>query len=211
MLQKSGWSEGEPLGPYFPRKQGVAHPEQQPVAGPSSLGKRKGAPGVRTREIKVAGFDDIVEIRREEVIDLTVSDDEESCSSSDDNISGGADGLDGEGFQSLNSSSMDSMDTSVRPSSPPGAGHGGKALLTPLPTVLKSDRLGIGLKAKTVGPYKTSQKRVTHNTAALAAHVKANEERRSFKQEVGKGSRGFARAEKRENERRKNLLAYLNQ
>jgi hypothetical protein len=113
--------------------------------------------------------------------------------------------------QSPNLPSENSNPASARPSPPQGEGHGGKALLTPLPTVLKSDRLGIGLKAKTFGPYKASQKRVTHNAAALAAHVKENEERKLFKQKVGRGSRGFARAEKRESEKRKGLLAYLNQ
>jgi len=188
ILQKSGWSEGEPLGPYFARRQGVAQPEQQPAAGPSSLGKRKAVPETRTREVEIEGYDDIVEIKKEQVIDLTGSNDEESASSSDEDIS-----------------------ASARPSPPQGEGHGGKALLTPLPTVLKSDRLGIGLKAKTVGPYKASRKRVTHNAAALAAHEHANEERRLFKQKVGRGSRGFARAEKSESEKRKRLLAYLNQ
>lgn len=214
MLQKSGWSEGEPLGPYFFRKQDVVHQERQPVVGPSNLGKRKGAPETRTTEIEIEGYDDIVEIRKEQVIDLTLSDDEESTSSSVEDISDeGAMELDDEAVQSPNPSLADFNLTSGQRSSSWGEveGHGGKALLTPLPTVLKSDRLGIGLKARTVGPYKSSQKRVTHNAAALAAHVRANEERKLFKQKVGRGSRGFARAEKRESEKRKNLLAYLNQ
>lgn len=89
--------------------------------------------------------------------------------------------------------------------------HGGKALLTPIPTMLKSDRLGIGLKAKTTGPYKMSQKRVTHNAAALAAHVQANDNMRKLKAKVGRGSRGFAKVSKRETASRKNMLAYLNE
>ena len=207
MLQKSGWSEGEPLGPYFTRRQDVVQQEQQPVAGPSNLGRKKATPETRTTEIEVEGYDDIVEIKREQVIDLTLSDDEGSASSSDEDTSDeDAMELDDENLPSTNSSR-----TSVRPFLPQGEGHGGKALLTPIPTVLKSDRLGIGLKAKTVGPYRASQKRVTHNAAALAAHVKANEEKRSFKRKVGKGSRGFARTVKTESEKRKYLLAYLNQ
>ena len=201
MLQKSGWSEGEPLGPYFARRQDDVRPEQRPVAGPSDLRKRKAAPDTRTTEIEVEGYDDIVEIRKEQVIDLTISDDEDI---SDEDIME----LDDETRETSNLSSVDSGPTSTRPQE---EGHGGKALLTPLPTVLKSDRLGIGLKAKTTGPYKASRKRVTHNAAALAAHVKADEERKLFKQKVGRGSRGFARAEKRESEKRKSLLAYLNQ
>ena len=63
------------------------------------------------------------------------------------------------------------------------------ALLTPLPTMLKSDLLGIGLKANTEGQYRTSVKRVTPNAAALAAHVRPAEDMRR-----GKGRSAFARA-----------------
>jgi hypothetical protein len=207
MLQKSGWSEGEPLGPYFSRKQDIARQEHRLVAGPSNFGKKKGVPETRSTEVEIEGYDDIVEIRKEQVIDLTMSDDEESVSSNDE----GPVELDDETARLSGISSVDLMPTSPQPSSSLGEGHGGKALLTPLPTVLKSDRLGIGLKAKTFGPYRASQKRVTHNAAALAVHIKANEERKLFKHKVGRGSRGFARAEKRESEKRKDLLAYLNQ
>lgn len=212
MLQKSGWSEGEPLGPYFTRRRVATQQEQQRVAGPSNLGKRKAVHETRTMEIGIEGYDDIVEVKKDQVIDLTASDDEESTPSSDEDMYGeGAVEPRDEPPQPSRPPSADSNPISAQPSPPQGEGHGGKALLTPLPTVFKSDRLGIGLKAKTVGPYKISQKRVTHNAAALAAHTKANEERRLFKQRVGRGSRGFARAEKSESEKRKGLLAYLNQ
>ena len=160
------------------------------------------------------GYDDIVEVKKGQVVDLTISDDEESVPSSDVDVDvsdGDAMEMGDEKAQSSNPRSESWNPTSMRPPAPQREGHGGKALLTPLPTVLKSDRLGIGLKAKKVGPYKASQKRVTHNAAALAAHVKANEERRLFRQNVGRGTRGFGRAEKRESEKRKKLLAYLNQ
>ncbi|KAH9980117.1 hypothetical protein BGW80DRAFT_1248404 [Lactifluus volemus] len=85
------------------------------------------------------------------------------------------------------------------------------ALLTPLPTVLKSDRLGIGLKAKTEGPYRSSVKRVTHNAAALAAHVKASEDTRRAQRRFGKGRRSFARIERLERESRQNVMAYLSE
>ncbi|KAG9315782.1 hypothetical protein JVU11DRAFT_3431 [Chiua virens] len=91
------------------------------------------------------------------------------------------------------------------------ASHMPKSLLTPLPTVLKADRLGIGLKAKTEGPYKQSKKRVTHNAAALAAHIRAAEEMRRKQAEAGRGRRGFSKAHKREEDRRKKMLAYLNE
>ncbi|KAJ6559113.1 hypothetical protein DFH09DRAFT_1247914 [Mycena vulgaris] len=86
-----------------------------------------------------------------------------------------------------------------------------KALITPIATVLKSDRLGIGLKAKTVGPYRASQKRITHNAAAMLAHVKAAEEMRKQKKQGGRGHRGFASRRKVEEANRKALLAYMNQ
>jgi hypothetical protein len=89
--------------------------------------------------------------------------------------------------------------------------HSQKSLLTPIPTILKSDRLGIGLKAKTEGPYKQSRKRVTHNQAALASHIRAAEELRRKKAEVGRGRRGFAKVRKREEKERKQMLAYLNE
>lgn len=85
------------------------------------------------------------------------------------------------------------------------------ALLTPLPTIHKTDRLGIGLKAKTEGPHRSSVKRVTHNAAALAAHVKAAEDRRRTQRLLGRGRRAFARADRLERERRQNMMAYLSQ
>ncbi|KAJ7761598.1 hypothetical protein DFH07DRAFT_422859 [Mycena maculata] len=94
-------------------------------------------------------------------------------------------------------------------------GHAGepvrKALITPIATVLKSDRLGIGLKAKTVGPYRASQKRITHNAAAMLAHTKAAEELRQQKKRNGRGHRSFARQRKVEETNRRDLLAYMNQ
>ncbi|KAK7048430.1 hypothetical protein R3P38DRAFT_2764399 [Favolaschia claudopus] len=89
-------------------------------------------------------------------------------------------------------------------------GSSRKALVTPIATVLKSDRLGIGLKAKTTGPYKESQKRITHNAAAMAAHVKVAEALRKQKKLTGRGHRGFARKAKAESVNRRDLLAYMN-
>jgi hypothetical protein len=99
----------------------------------------------------------------------------------------------------------------LSPTSVPISAYDRKALLTPIATVLKSDRLGIGLKAKTVGPYKASQKRVTHNAAALAAHIRNAEEQRKKRMEVGRGRGGFEKLNKREETKRKRMLAYLNE
>lgn len=134
------------------------------------------------------GDGEIMEIRKISVVDLTGSDSE----AEDDQ---------------LDSTTLTSIEDS---------NYGRKALLTPLPTVLKSDRLGIGLKAKTVpgtGPfkgYKTSMKRVTHNAAALAAHYHQAEEARKRKSRWGKGQRGFAKRDKEEQGKRRELLAYMN-
>jgi hypothetical protein len=195
MLQNSGWNEGEPLGSSFVRRNDHV-PQQPPEKKVKEETKAKEVREVQ-EEVIIAceGFDDIAEVRRKtkDVIDLTVSD-----SSSSENEDDDGDEL------------------YVEPTRPSSTGpslldHGGKALLTPLPTVLKSDRLGIGLKAKTVGPYKASQKRVTHNAAAMAAHVRANEDLRKMKAKVGRGGRGFSRINKREMTNRKRLLAYLNE
>ncbi|KAJ7175933.1 hypothetical protein C8R46DRAFT_1080084 [Mycena filopes] len=121
----------------------------------------------------------------EEVIDLTMSDSEPSDES-------------------------DSEHDTATPIGEPTESSSRKALITPISTVLKSDRLGIGLKAKTVGPYKASQKRITHSTAAMSAHIKAAEELRKQKKKMGRGHRAFARQRKVEETNRKELLAYMN-
>lgn len=100
---------------------------------------------------------------------------------------------------------------SMRAAGEASASHMPRSLLTPLPTILKADRLGIGLKAKTEGPYKRSKKRVTHSAAALAAHTRSAEEMRRKKAAFGKGRRGFAKVHNREEDRRKAMLAYLNE
>jgi hypothetical protein len=107
--------------------------------------------------------------------------------------------------------SLGAADDSALPSSISPSTYSGTALLTPIPTVLKSDRLGIGLKAKTHGPYKASQKRVTHNAAAMAAHIRATEKLRKRKLEVGRGQRGFEKIRKKEETNRRRMLAYLNE
>ncbi|KAH6911389.1 hypothetical protein BKA70DRAFT_1267524 [Coprinopsis sp. MPI-PUGE-AT-0042] len=87
------------------------------------------------------------------------------------------------------------------------SGHGGRALLAPIATVLKADRMGIGLKPKTIagpsGAYRIPQKRVTHNAAAMAAHIRAGEELRRQKRDHGRG-------QPKEATERKEMLAYLN-
>ncbi|OJT13831.1 hypothetical protein TRAPUB_9601 [Trametes pubescens] len=185
MLQQSGWSEGEALGAGAARRTRLQKARKKKPAR-TVLDDPRYSVKTEEREIALDGSDDIREVRKVEVVDLTLSD------SDDDEF----EALAGPGT------------TSLPPSS--AASHNPTALLTPIATVLKSDRLGIGLKAKTVGPFKKSKKRVTHNQAALAAHVRANEDMRIRKALLGRGANSFARIAKAEAENRKRLLANLN-
>jgi hypothetical protein len=156
---------------------------------PPSLLPSPSSPQERTSEIILDH--DIAELRKVSVIDLTLSDSD--------------DGYEDEGDD-------DDDDDDRPPKSPPSDTRAEPTvLLTPLPTVLKSDRLGIGLKAKTEGPYRSSVKRVTPNAAALAAHAKASEDLRRTQYRFGKGWRAYARAEHLERERRQKMMAYLSE
>ncbi|KAJ7927968.1 hypothetical protein B0H13DRAFT_1968806 [Mycena leptocephala] len=187
MLQNSGWSEGEPLGPDVVRRptlHGDTALEDMIATNRGNQVRRLVKEEALDRPIgkKIGSF------VPEEIIDLTMSDSESSDESDTEQV----------------------VDHDNTPVSIGAEGSSRKALITPIATVLKSDRLGIGLKAKTVGPYKASQKRVTHNAAAMLAHTKAAEELRKQKQRMGRGHRGFARQRKAEEANRKELLAYMN-
>ncbi|KIY61501.1 hypothetical protein CYLTODRAFT_362819 [Cylindrobasidium torrendii FP15055 ss-10] len=94
----------------------------------------------------------------------------------------------------------------------PDEGSSGRtALVRPIPTFLKTDRLGIGLKAKTTGPYKESRKHITHTAEAIAAHRQSVDEQRRRKMKFGKGKRGLAREHDQERLARQRLLAYMNE
>lgn len=200
MLQQRGWNEGEPLGPDVVRRRPVA--DLMPGADLISV-KGKGKARESPRTVKVyaherkCGIDEVVEVRQVDAIDLTLSDSERSLDDSDNESDEAANEISIEPPTAITFHSTES--------------HGRKALVTPIATVLKSDRLGIGLKAKTEGPYKASRKRITHNTAALSAHTKAAESLRKRQKEVGRGRRSFAREKKIEEASRKRLLAYLNE
>ncbi|KAJ3813341.1 hypothetical protein F5876DRAFT_87135 [Lentinula aff. lateritia] len=186
MLQNSGWNEGEALGQYVVRRRRIQRGDPSPwVKGEQEQEEQE--------EIVVLGDGDgeITEIRKIPIIDLTASDSESESEPEDD-------------------SKTDTLVTFNDKEQQVSSAGGRKALLTPLPTVLKSDRLGIGLKAKTAGPYKESVKRVTHNAAALAAHFRRAEEARARKEKWGKGRRGFARRDKEEQMRRRSMLSYMN-
>ncbi|KAJ6585062.1 hypothetical protein B0H19DRAFT_409091 [Mycena capillaripes] len=182
MLQNSGWSEGEPLGPNIVRRP-TTHRDIAPE-DMIATSDNQARPLVKKEVL------DTPTKGPHEVIDLTMSDSEASDESDPETAA-----------------DRDSTTLSIGEHA---EGSSRKALITPIATVLKSDRLGIGLKAKTVGPYKASLKRITHNAAAMSAHVKASEELRKQKKQMGRGHRSFARQRKMEEANRRDLLAYMN-
>ncbi|TFK40838.1 hypothetical protein BDQ12DRAFT_680117 [Crucibulum laeve] len=217
MLQRSGWNEGEALGPDIIRRRPakVLLPDTD-ILPTKRKGKEKivSDPPTRreVREVKMEDYDDVSELRNVDVIDLTVSDSDFDLEESDSEFVSNIEEEVQLKIEEDNDRSLDPQETAEHQPTVMSdtSAHGRKALLTPIATVLKSDRLGIGLKAKTAGPYKASQKRVTHNAAALAAHIRAAEESRKRKKEMGRGRRGFERQRKREETSRKMMLAYLN-
>ncbi|KAF8627505.1 hypothetical protein AX17_006316 [Amanita inopinata Kibby_2008] len=206
MLQKSGWSEGEALGPdTVRRKRGIKQEENVTADLFGEMRRRKGRQKERVKS----------PVTDTDVIDLTLSDSESeevadlglanvAAADSSCVVQGKT------GPSTPTSLDVDQGEHEIKQVDEDEPAYGRKALLTPLATVLKSDRLGIGLKAKKVGPYKASLKRVTHNAAALATHVKAAEEVQKRKKESGRGCRGFERQRRKEEMKRQMMLAYMN-
>jgi hypothetical protein len=190
MLTRSGWTEGEGLGAAI---RGPDATSRQPSHRPS---RERADREISCQIARGNHREEPIGAQNADVIDLT-----------------GTDASDEEAEDSEFAPDDDIPDPYHIRSHSPSATHdrsAPKVLLTPLPIVLKSDRLGIGLKAKTVGPYRASQKRVTHSQAALAAHISASEALRKKKRVLGRGKRGFARAKRKEEDDRKQMLAYLN-
>lgn len=162
MLQKSGWNEGEALGPYAMRmkraKDDVVDVDSilggREVEKVRSKGKAKQreqvgevkveyveAPLPTRKRAHLEDDDDVVEVKKVEVVDLTLDSDDSDESD--------------EGEEEPPSDSPPANDVKIEDDSTDAAlpledphGHGGTALLTPLSTILKSDKLGIGLKPK---------------------------------------------------------------
>ncbi|KAI0052706.1 hypothetical protein FA95DRAFT_1553368 [Auriscalpium vulgare] len=211
MLQSKGWSEGEGLGSTVHRSADVERRVRDDAANSARRPRRRvknedaietsPSVSVQHERVEVQLDDDIVEVKLTPVIDLTLSDTASEPESEQD---------DDENAVSFTAFEFPARSPDQKPADPRTRHAGQTALLTPISTVLKSDRLGIGLKAKTEGPYKSSVKRVTHNAAALAAHLKAAEDARRAKQLVGRGKRAFEKEARKERQERKDLLAYLN-
>ncbi len=134
MLEKSGWNEGEALGPDVIRRKRLRIDTR-----PNRKGKRRAVESGVMEKLVPTGDDEVQEVRKVSFVDLTLSDSDSGSQSDSDGDS---------------ESSEPAQDATEQMILPPSSSSDRKALITPLPTVLKSDRLGIGLKAKTIGPYK---------------------------------------------------------
>ena len=214
MLQRGGWNEGEALG--FNARRNFSTGFDSSSNSDQELRETESMEGTIDRVQRIPrrefcdSFGDIKK-ERQEIIDLTLSSDSEESLERDQE----EEEEDGdvkvenlmkhsEGFECpLKSREGDSEDINI-------LAHGRKALLTPIGTVLKLDRLGIGLKVKTEGPYKASVKRVTHNAISLAAHVRMAEKARRRREVFGRGIKGYERQRRKEEEKRRHLLAYMN-
>jgi G-patch domain len=221
MLQNQGWSEGEGLGAGSKsslRRRSNAHaketlqekgkktrldslspPAPAPML-PTSPAQEPATKEEQEEEIIIDDDDDdpIIEVRKKApvpMIDLTQSDTEDPGEDDDDD----------DIYSPASSPAPPNVSSPTDPDAPGDPRAAQTALLTPLPTILKSDRLGIGLKAKTEGPYRSSVKRrvAKRNAAAEDMHI-----RRIL---LGKGHRAFARRERLERETRQNMMAYLSE
>ena len=195
MLQRKGWQEGEGLGSARVEgksKTGLGYSRALEAAF------REGNTGqckLISQPLPHAMF---LGDAKHEVIDLTLSD----LESQQDSIREVVD-------LTLSDSDEDGKDAGDLPQAPSSqpTPHG-TTLLTPIPTTLKADRLGIGLKAIRHS-QKVRAKAVTHTSAALAAHIRSGRETREERARHGRGSRGFARAKRKAERERVDLLAYM--
>jgi hypothetical protein len=194
MLANKGWREGEGLG----ARVGLGMTRE--LLRIRESGASRSAPSLTTERDTRAS-------RGEEVIDLTLSEDEE-ITIEDDSASGDEEDFDS--FLPSRSASPPPNETSDQPHALPS---GGTSLLTPLPTILKSDRRGIGISTTyTTLPsgIHVPSRRVTHGEKALRRHVVDMERSRRERLKWGGGARGYKRKAKAESQIRQNLLAYMN-
>ncbi|EAU86055.2 hypothetical protein CC1G_07134 [Coprinopsis cinerea okayama7 len=164
MLQRSGWNEGETLGPYAVRRK-VEEPPlpdflEEKEQSSRSKGKRPATSTTSsstTQTVEIKLEDGITEVKQVDIVDLTLTSDSES---DDEQMGENTPPAPHGNFikeeeAEENATVMDDDDDV--------SGHGGRALLAPISTVLKADRMGIGLKPKTVagpkGAYRIPQKR----------------------------------------------------
>ena len=234
LLEKRGWKEGEGLGAWRrPQSDSGITPPTDPVKSEvedadalEKLPTSKSLPH-SYHSPEYANPNDTSGPSRE-IIDLTLSDDDEVIEVSDD---------DDENEDDL-VSSLDAVPPPVpAPLDNSQIDPSRTVLLTPIPTFLKPDRLGIG--ASYQSKSSTSQSRPSSSssnpqpprpkpkpkpftdtsqamhipsvrdvrlTQQLAAHRKKGAELRGGR----RGSKGFASVKKEEDRRRRDLLAYMN-
>ena len=202
MLQRKGWQEGEGLGSGrverkskntldYPRKLEVAFQERN--IKPQKLVSR----------LFDADLMPVLNDVKHEVVDLTLPDLVVEQNSSQNIIDLTLSDPDSGEDDAVNEDTVDQHeDASCQPTS-----HG-TMLITPIATTLKADRLGIGLKAARHS-RNVKAKAVTHTSAALAAHIRSGHQARIDRGRHGRGSRGFARARRKEERERVDLLAYM--
>jgi len=197
MLQRKGWQEGEGLG--------SGRVERKPREG---LGMKKSAEDAFKLERDAEEWklvlrrpgrttSALIEDANREVIDLTLDDSNHGMKHDVVNLT----------LSDSESESDVELDDLLQTSDSVPEPHG-TTLLTPIPTTLKADRLGIGLKAARRTSAKA--KAVTHTSAALRAHIRSGNQVRKEKAQHGRGSRGFARSKRKEERERLRMLAYLN-
>jgi hypothetical protein len=223
MLSKSGWEEGQPLGPRVglgsavssrrvqSPKQGVSH-TPQPTESKEKKEKWMVLDRAMPKLVVTCGEGTPGDV---EVIDLTVPNEEQSEDSSE-----GEKGEDTEMFCKPNSEEQEDESSSgteweegdyedVAPSAKPS-----KAILTPIPVALKHDRKGLGLSK--------SKKLVTHSSLALRHHIQNGAlDRRQHISEIrrverahlqgafGQGKNAFARKAKEDQRKRDRLMEYM--
>ncbi|KAF6757447.1 hypothetical protein DFP72DRAFT_891186, partial [Ephemerocybe angulata] len=268
MLQRSGWNEGEALGPYAARvAQKKADTDVSAILGGSDAesedrgmgwkGKGKeraitveyvqvpatnGAKGKKRMRAEDAFEDDeVVEMKmvemtkKAEEVENGTSHAPSGSTQAVTRLEVKQEELDEQDLDEYNAELH--TEASLHEAYPQG--HGGTALLTPISTILKTDRLGIGLKPKltssavTKGAYRVpvlkdtrrNQARIQSNSNSRSAkgsrvtntqgvldEIKRREAEEKRDREVwGRGRKGKERKRRREEVERKGLLAYMNE
>jgi len=149
-----------------------------------------------------------------DLIDLTIPNEDETEESSEEEEeedvemfakpNGGEEDRSSSGTES-EESDQQQVESTTKPS---------KAILTPIPVVLKHDRKGLGLSK--------SKKLVTHSSLALRHHIQHGAldrrqhisemrrlERELLRGEFGRGKNAFARKAKEEQRKRDRLMEYM--
>ena len=200
MLTKGGWEEGQPLGPTSKRTQ---RPSSEATSS-SYMKKEKWA--------TLTGDMPKLVLRDEHdgstlLVDITNAeeDDEEESETSDEEENNGL----------FSADDPTQEETGMIVDARQDGRSQDKAILTPIPVVLKNDRTGLGLTKK--------KRLVTHSSLALRHHIQQGKlERRNHATEArqmerdymrgmyGRGKRAYARKAAAEQEKRKRIRELMN-